>query len=125
MTDNNITDPDDEPIKLEGDEPEPLSLVDEDEMAAAPGEGLKTFGPHAQQAKKVKEFKRPLNADGSGATRCRIFHSKIAVPSLEFMEEQINDWLDGADIEVKHVGHLIGTMEGKRPEPNLLVIVWY
>ena len=71
------------------------------------------------------QFKRPLNADGSGATRCRLFHSKIAVASLEFMEHQINEWLDAEKIEIKHVSQIIGTMEGKRPEPNLMVIVWY
>ena len=41
------------------------------------------------------------------------------------MQRQINEWLDSDEIEVKQVGHLIGTMEGKRPEPNLRVMIWY
>ena len=72
-----------------------------------------------------KDFKRPLNNDGKGATRCRIFHSKIQENPLLHMETVINDWIDDEDIEVKHVGQCIGTMEGKRSEPNLLVTVWY
>jgi len=62
---------------------------------------------------------------GQGATRCRIFHSKIAAAPLENMEQAINEWLDSEKIEVKNVGHVIGTMEGKRPEPNVIVMVWY
>ena len=78
----------------------------------------------ASDAAEIK-YARALNVDGSGATRCRIFHSKIAVASLSFMEKQINEWLDGDQIEIKQIGHVIGIMEGKRPEPNLMVVVWY
>ncbi len=121
-------DDDAEPIELDdaSDEDEPIKLVEEDEDAEPTdfGAGVKTFGVDADAAHK-REYKRSLNTDGSGATRCRIFHSKIAQAPLENMESQINDWLDGDEIEVKQVGHIIGTMEGKRPEPNLMVIVWY
>ncbi|MGB2820127.1 MAG: hypothetical protein WBF17_04045 [Phycisphaerae bacterium] len=109
---------------LEPDE-EPISLVDSQESSGFATGGVKTFGIAGGADAEKHEYKRPLNTDGSGATRCRTFHSKIAIASLEFMENQINDWLDSDKIEVKHVGHVIGIMEGKRPEPNLLVMVWY
>jgi hypothetical protein len=138
MAEGSLIDPDDEPISLDDapislddgrpkplpSEDEPISLVDSEETASFSGPAVKTFGLDAAPGAQV-QFKRPLNADGSGATRCRLFHSKIAVASLEFMEHQINEWLDGDKIEIKHVGQIIGTMEGKRPEPNLMVIVWY
>ena len=41
------------------------------------------------------------------------------------MQESINEWIDGDKIEVKEVGHLIGVMEGKTPEPNMIIMVWY
>ena len=86
----------------------------------------RAIGAHARQLTAVKEeFQRGLNVDGHGATRCRLFYSKIAIDPLRNLETRINDWADGDEIEIKHVGHLIGTMEGKRPEPNLIVIVWY
>jgi hypothetical protein len=71
------------------------------------------------------EFKRPLNLTGQGATRCKFYHSKIAAPSLEFMENQINQWLDSEKVEVKQVSQVIGIMEGKTPVPNLIVMIWY
>ena len=132
MAEDNLLDPEDEPIRLDDDEPirlddddEPISLVESEESPDFSAGGVKTFGVTGGAGTEKREYKRPLNTDGSGATRCRMFHSKIAVASLEFMENQINEWLDSDRIEIKHVGHVIGTMEGKRPEPNLLVMVWY
>lgn len=123
MAEEDSISPDDEPISLIGDD-EPISLVDsEDSSDFKPG-GIKMIGAAAEEAHE-EVFKRALNVNGSGATRCRLFHSKISVASLEFMQHQINEWLDNNEIEIKQVGHLVGTMEGKRPEPNLLVMVWY
>ena len=70
-------------------------------------------------------FARALNRTGMGATRCKLFHSRIALAPLDHMERSINEWLDAAEVEVKQVGHIIGTMEGKSPEPNLIMVVWY
>ena len=127
MAEDNILNPaDDKPISLAGDD-EPISLVDEPEGPSDfSAGGVQTFGvAGGAEAAARKQYKRPLNNNGTGATRCRVFNSKIAIASLEFMEGQINEWLDSEEIEIKDVGHIIGTMEGKRPEPNLLLVVWY
>ena len=71
------------------------------------------------------DFKRPLNLTGQGATRCRVFHSRIAIDAMENMEKRINEWLDQNDIEIKHVSQALGIMEGKNPKPNILIVVWY
>lgn len=110
-------------------EDEPISLVDDSETAAGAGglgikPGLKTFGSKAGIDHKT-DLKRPINADGTGATRCRVFYSKIAISSLLHMEGQINEWLENSKAEVKHVGHVIGTMEGKTQEANLIVMAWF
>jgi len=159
MSDQNLNTFDDEPISLdpEPDDDEPISLVDEGQVAAsrqqpsvphapkaggAPGAHIKPVGAAAggimagapskrsygrglAEAVKKIEFKRPMNLDGTGATRCRIFHSKIAEAPLSVMQHHINEWLDSEEIEVKQVGHVVGTMQGKSTEPNLIVVVWY
>ena len=126
MAEERLQDPEgDEPISLESDsaeEDEPITLVETEEAQAG---ALRAFGAAAGKKRKAVELKRPLNVTGQGATRCRMFHSKIALASLENMETQINTWVDDEEIEVKHVGHVIGIMEGKRSEPNMLVMVWY
>ena len=123
-------------------EDEPIALVDEP-IAVEGGAGGKpdqaptirpTGAPPASAVRAIKstldlakrtEFKRePVNT-GTGAVRCRAFHCKIAESSIEHMENQINAWLDDENIDVKHVGHIVGAMEGKHTEPNIIVMVWY
>ena len=135
MADDNLSFSDDEPLSLKpepsaptpppagADEEEPLSLVDSDSDGS--GASLKAFGAGLGSARRQQQYVRSLNLDGAGATRCRIFHSKIAESSLEYMQDQINGWLDSEEIEAKHVGHVMGTMEGKVAIPSVIVMVWY
>lgn len=112
-----------EPISLPGDqEDEPLSLVDEGEGS---GRKVRAIGADHGISSATEAFKRALNVTGQGATRCKVFHSKIAAPSLEYMQNQINKWLDGQEAEVKIVSQVIGILEGKTPVPNLIVTIWH
>lgn len=111
-----------EPLSLEGDEP--IDLVDTPTGGGVKPGGMKTFGTAAKVEGK-SDFTRSTNADGTGATRCRVFHSKIAVAPLQHLENQVNSWLEHSPFEVKHVGHIIGTMEGKTQEQALIVMVWF
>ena len=117
----------DEPISLTGEAPAPAAAED-DEPISLVGEvsgQVRQSTALGEQVRAHKDYQRPLNLNGAGATRCRIFHSKIADTSLAGMEEQINAWLDSEDVEVKSVGHNIGTLQGKLAEENLIVTIWY
>lgn len=124
-----------EPVELTPEEagvllPEPLPVEEEEPIELVEGTSggtskISAMGSVAKMSQRGSAYKRSLNANGTGATRCRIFHSRIAIAPLEYMENQINEWLDGDNIEIKHVGHVVGTMEGKTPEPNLVVMVWF
>jgi len=72
------------------------------------------------------KFKRPLVPDSPGATRCRTFHCKLTEAAVDYMNGQINDWLDhNQKIVVKFATSTIGNFEGKHSEPNLIVTVFY
>ncbi|MDP6636305.1 MAG: hypothetical protein QGG42_15500 [Phycisphaerae bacterium] len=120
---------DDEPISIEpADEPISIEGADEEPLTIAEGSSGRSIS-HAAGIRGTgatgHSFSRPMQQSGTGATRCRIFRSKISVPAVESLEEHINDWLDSDDIDVKEVGHLIGTMHGKSDEDNIIVLVWY
>ena len=121
----------DEPINLEdGDDPILIQPKAEEEEPLTISEGTSTHSiSHTRgirgNASEGYQFSRPMQQSGKGATRCHIFRSKISVPAVESLEEHINDWLDSDDIDVKEVGHLIGTMHGKTDEDNIIVMVWY
>jgi hypothetical protein len=114
--------------EAEEEEVEPIGLVDSEEPAEGSKRGhIKAFGS-AGAGPAVGEkagFQRTPNVTGQGAIRCRIFHSKIAEGPLSYMQNQINEWIDGEDIEVKHVGHMVGDLEGKTKEPNVIIMIWY
>ncbi|MDP6047784.1 MAG: hypothetical protein QGG25_19390 [Phycisphaerae bacterium] len=130
---------DDEPISLEGgDDPsriessaQPISIQppqEEEPLTISEGTSTRSISHTGEIRGKASEghrFSRPMQQSGKGATRCRIFRSKISVPAVEGLQEHINDWLDSDDIDVKDVGHLIGTMHGKIDEDNIIVMIWY
>jgi hypothetical protein len=115
---------DDDVIPLEPDESLPL----EDSSAAPAGTSrIQAFGRGAAAGamRGGQTLTRAVNLTGAGATRCRLFHTKITVAAMEHMVSQINEWLDTNQFEVKHVDEVVGVLEGKTPEPNLIVTVWY
>ena len=96
MADQSVTPQEEEPIHLEEELPE-----------EAPHTEVKAFGAgHTLGHKAASQFKRQLNVTGAGATRCKVYFSKIAPPSLEFMENQINQWVDSQQIEIKQVSQV-------------------
>jgi ABC-type glycerol-3-phosphate transport system substrate-binding protein len=67
-----------------------------------------------------------MNRTGTGATRVKSFHCKYSEQGLEYIDDQINRWLDEhPDIEVKFVTPTVMTFEGKFREPALVLNVWY
>ncbi len=105
-------------------EEEPIQLVSEEEMDT-------TRKIEALAQKKATVFdestlKRPLNKTGKGATRLKVFHSKISDGAVDFMVKTINEWIDNnEDVEIKMAQSHIGIWEGKHPEPHLILTVWY
>lgn len=104
--------------------------------ATSPPPGLAPDGPEVKP--KIQAFeksnaigrtedswKRQTNKTGSGATHVKSFHAKLTGESLEFLDKQINEWLDAhPDHEVKFSTATVGEWTGKLKEPNLIVQVW-
>jgi len=107
-------------------EEETLSLVDEKDVESA-GRKIEALGSK-EKHKIVDESKlhRELHRTGTGATRVKIFHSKMNDGAVDFMIQMINEWIDAnPDVEVKNVQTTVGTWEGKHPEPHLIITLLY
>jgi len=73
-----------------------------------------------------QKYKRSLDPNSVGASRCRTFHCRISQGAVDFLNDQINEWLDeNKDITVKFSNTVIGMFEGKHTEPNLILTVFY
>lgn len=114
-----------DPIKLdEEDGLEPISLVESTEGEASPASKIRAFGVGVTQT--ARTWKRPTHANGTGAVRVRTFHGKLSEQGMDYMDTQINEWLDAhPDVEVKFVTSTVGQFEGKIREPALVLNVWY
>jgi len=126
---------DDAPVPLDPDDEEPVLLeppapaADVDEpisLAETSGPSQVRMSKRFQDRAAAKaDYKRQLNVTGAGATRCRVFHTKVSAAAIEMMQKQINDWLDSEEIEIKHVAQTMGIMKGKTDEENVIITVWY
>ena len=76
-------------------------------------------GDHAEH------WKRTPNATGQGAIHVKTFVAKLRPDAMEYLDQQINEWLDdNPEYEVKFVTTSTGTFMSKNPEPALVLNVW-
>lgn len=86
---------------------------------------IRTFEQKLRSQRHEDSWTRTPNSTGTGAIHVKSFHCKLTGDSLEFLDKQINEWLDAhPQYEVKTVTTSIGTWTGKLKEPNLIVNVW-
>lgn len=107
---------------------------------SSPGGGSGVMPPHDGPEAKPKitafeqkggigrtedSWQRKTNKTGVGATHVKTFHAKLTGESLEFLDKQINDWMDAhPDHEVKFSTSTVGEWTGKLKEPNVIIQVW-
>ncbi len=118
--------PDDESNELGLDDTLPIDLSTEPVPAAQPGQSkITTFEQKLSSKRHEDQWTRSPNATGTGAIHVKSFHCRLTGDSLEFLDRQINEWLDDhPEYEVKMVTSSMGTWSGKLKEPNLIVNVW-
>jgi len=111
------------------DDKDTLELVDEGELKQSGRKVITAFGSETAVGNAAIDdsaMTRPLNKTGQGATRIRVFHTRLNDGAAAFMAQSINQWADSdPDIEVKHSATTVGVWEGKHPEPHLIITVWY
>jgi hypothetical protein len=97
------------------------------ELTGQPGHKIRAFEQKLTQGHGEEHWKRTPQPTGTnrGAVHVRSFHCKLTGDSLEFLDNQINDWLDAhPEYEVKMVTTSVGEWSGKLKEPALIVNVW-
>jgi hypothetical protein len=125
--DENTPEPVEEELSLDDTLPLDLSPA-ETAKPVAQSEGsskIRTFEQKLGGKKHEDNWNRTPNATGTGAIHVKSFHCKLTGDSLDFLDQQVNEWLDAhPQYEVKYVTTAIGTWTGKLKEPNLIVNVW-
>lgn len=121
----------DEPIALVEVEEEHASAADEPIAYDKKPTAIRSFGggPGGMTEGVLaggRTYRRSLLVDSPNATRCRVFHAKLADGAFAHMSEQINEWVDANDdVQIKFVSSCIGVVEGKHADAHLIVTVFY
>lgn len=106
------------------EELEPIGLV-EDLQADAPAKSITAVGGGGATHRK-SNWRREPNLTHTGAVRLRTFHGKLSREGLEYLDNQVNEWLDAhPEVEIKNVTSTVGTFEGKIRELALVLNIWY
>jgi hypothetical protein len=117
-----LVDQDLEPIELDADEDDDRGSSSTMSSSRIHSASEATLGHSAAAIQYV----RPLDPNGPSASRCRTFHCRLSDGAIDFMNHQINEWLDqNAEISIKFVTTTIGLFEGKHTEQNLIMTVFY
>jgi len=101
----------------------PLSLGGKDKIAPA-----RTKPPAPKPAAvPTAAKKQPKAIDTSGRiTNVKTFFTKLHAGAIDFLNEQINTWLEeNPNIIVKRTNMVTGEIQGKKTEPNIIIVIWY
>lgn len=107
-----------------GPEPVPFTRKDRaEDTEAAPSSKIR----FSQSAHRHEDkWNRTPNTPGTGAIHVRTFRAKLSDDGLQYLDQQINEWLDAhPQYEVKFVNTSVGEWSTKLgKEPGLIVSLW-
>lgn len=111
------------PAAVHVEETSPIGLINDAEASTGEHKIKAIVGSGSV---RKSQYKRAALTPGTGACRVRTFHGKLSDQGLEYMDNQINEWLDAhSEVEVKFVTSSVGVFEGKIREPALVLNLWY
>jgi len=68
----------------------------------------------------------PTAAPAERITGVRTFFTKLHAGAIDFLDQQITDWLaKNPDIHIKRTNTIYGEVTGKKVESNIIISVWY
>ena len=92
---------------------------------AAPKPVAKPTASPVTTAKPVQRA-APAAASVGRIEGVRTFFTKLHPGAIEFLDEQITRWLkENPGIIVKRTNIVVGEIQAKKTEPNILITVWY
>jgi hypothetical protein len=121
------------PFNNDSDEPSTFNNSDDTSISHSP---LNLGGSSTIDIPKVKAAaettgpaeKQPVGTTASTEriTGVRTFFTKLHAGAIEFLDEQITDWLkNNPGITIKRTNAITGEIQGKKTEPNIIITVWY
>jgi hypothetical protein len=129
----------DQPIPLDEDLDQPIPFDDDDDVidSDVSHSPLSLDGGGTAQAPKIEmpKIKTPKPAkkkvekkvvSTNRITGVRTFFTKLHPGALDFLDEQITNWLkDNPGLIVRRTNTVTGDIQAKKTEPNIIISIWY
>jgi hypothetical protein len=91
-----------------------------------PIEISKTQAQQSQQTVKTPSQPTAASAPMGRITGVRTFFTKLHPGAINFLDEQIIEWLKkNPDIVIKRTNVTVGEIQAKKTDPNIIITVWY
>jgi hypothetical protein len=122
-----------DPIPLDQDLDKPIPLEDISIGGGSVSHSpLDLGGSSPVETPKIKVpqpvTKKPTEkiVSGERITGVRTFFTKLHPGAINFLDEQITKWLtENPEITVKRTNIVVGEIQAKKTEPNIIITVWY
>jgi hypothetical protein len=79
--------------------------------------------------KQTVQRSKPMTGSAGPAERIigvKTFFTKLHTGAVIFLDEQITEWLQkNPDIVIKRTNTVVGEIQAKKTEPNIIITVWY
>lgn len=80
----------------------------------------------SQSTSPTQKVKKQPSSSPDRISGMKIFYVKLHAGAIDFLEEQVRDWLAAnPGIVVKKTNVTTGDVVAKKTEPNLIMTVWY
>ena len=122
----------DKPIPLGDDLDKPIPLDGGSALKASVSHSPLNLGGGAVEAPKIEIRKpaakkpAPKAVSTDRITGVKTFFTKLHPGAIQFLDEQINDWLkQNPGVTIKRTNVTTGDVQSKKTEPNIIITVWY
>jgi hypothetical protein len=105
----------------------PLNLGSGGTMEQAKPAAKESPRPAAVNRPQAATKKAPQEAASSSRiTGVKTFFTKLHPGAINFLDEQIAKWLkENPGVSIKRTNMIMGEIQAKKTEPNLIMTVWY
>jgi len=82
--------------------------------------------PVARPSSSVLKPQQQVSSGGERIEGVKTFFTKLHAGAIDFLDQQITRWLkENPGVIVKRTNVVVGEIQAKKTEPNVIITVWY
>jgi len=88
--------------------------------------GVPKIEPAGRAAAPVPGKSAEIASSAERITGVKTFFTKLHAGAIDFLNGQITKWLhDNPGVVIKRTNTVVGEIQAKKTEPNIIITIWY